>query len=176
MSDSGINEARFLRLFIKAEPDLRAYSRALLPTWDGVDDVIQNASVVMWKKFGQLETDDGFLPWAKVIVRFEALRARRNYARDRLVFDDELINLLAETADETEETTSLGSRRALKICLSKLRAKHRELVLAPYSSSTSVKDLAADSGVTPNAFYKLISRLRAKILTCVESEMIKESN
>ncbi|WP_044302724.1 sigma factor, partial [Rhodopirellula sallentina] len=68
-----LSESDFMRLFVQHELALRAYARSILPTWNAVDDAIQEASVTMWQKFSQLDTEDGFLPWAKVIVRFKCL-------------------------------------------------------------------------------------------------------
>lgn len=65
---------------------------------------MQEASVVMWRKLGQLESADGFLPWAKVIVRFESLRLRREHARDRHLFSDEVFELLADESANVPET------------------------------------------------------------------------
>ena len=66
-------EGDFMRLLMRHEPALRAFSRALLPDWNAVDEVIQEASVTLWEKFGQLRDEEGFLPWAKVVVRFKCL-------------------------------------------------------------------------------------------------------
>ena len=87
-SPGKISEGKFLRLFVHHESILRAYARARLPDWEAVDDVIQEASVIMWKKLGQLDNEDGFLPWAKVIVRYEAMAALRVRAKDRLVLSE----------------------------------------------------------------------------------------
>ena len=40
-------EAGFMRMFVAHEPELRAFLRTLLPSWELVDDVLQEASVVM---------------------------------------------------------------------------------------------------------------------------------
>ena len=48
-------EAGFMRMFVAHEPELRAFLRTLLPSWELVDDVLQEASVVMWSKLDQLE-------------------------------------------------------------------------------------------------------------------------
>lgn len=170
------NEAadeRFLRLFVTHEAALRVYARALVPTWDAVDEVIQEASLVIWRKLDQLETPEGFLPWAKVIVRFEALRARRNFARDRLVFSEELMAKLAESGNEAEVEELVLEKTALKHCLGKLSSTHRELVLAPYAGSGKIKELAEESPRTVNSFYKLLGRLRAKLQLCIEHELSK---
>ncbi|WP_372725002.1 sigma factor, partial [Novipirellula sp.] len=55
-------EGEFMRLFIKHEPALRAFARSILPDWHLVDDTLQEASVTMWEKLGQLHDEAGFLP------------------------------------------------------------------------------------------------------------------
>ncbi len=62
---STLTEADFMRLLLQHENALRAFARSLLPDWDAVDDVLQDASVIMWQKLGQLEDEKGFLPWGK---------------------------------------------------------------------------------------------------------------
>ena len=74
-----------MRMLVAHETELRAFLRTLLHSWELVDDVLQEASVVMWNKLDQLENEEGFVPWAKVIVRFKAMHARRSVVRDRLV-------------------------------------------------------------------------------------------
>lgn len=169
-----IAESDFLRLFVKSEEALRALARVLLPTWEAVDEVMQEASVVMWKKLGQLESADGFLPWAKVIVRFEALRLRRDHARDRHVFSDAVFELLAVESADVPEARWERERAALRDCLSQLKPPHRELVLAPYAGDGRVTRLAEQSGRSVNSLYKLLGRLREKLLQCVEAKLARE--
>jgi RNA polymerase sigma-70 factor, ECF subfamily len=164
-------DGRFLRLFVHHEPALRAYARAIVPTWDAVDEVIQEASVVLWRKLEHLDADENFLPWAKVVVRFEALRARRTFARDRLVFSEELLSMLADEALEMEEDELVLEKSALSLCFKKLSPAHQELLLAPYAGSGKVKELAGQSTRSVNSLYKLLGRLRAKLQTCIESEL-----
>ena len=168
-----IAEGDFLRLFVKHEPALRAFARVLLPTWESVDEVMQESSVVMWKKLSQLDVAENFLPWAKMIVRFEALRLRRDHARDRHLFGDELIELLANEADEVREDVWERERAALRECLSQLAAHHRELVLAPYAGEGRVTRLAEETDRTINSLYKLLGRLREKLALCVQHKLAK---
>ena len=164
-------DSRFLKLFVANEKVLRVYARALVPTWEAVDDVLQEASVVMWRKLHQLDSDANFLSWAKVIVRFEALRSRRKFARDRLVFGEELLSMLATEAGEIEEDTLTTEKAMLKRCLARLSSSHQQLLLAPYDGSGQVKELAAQTNRTPNSLYKLLGRLREKLQGCIESEV-----
>jgi RNA polymerase sigma-70 factor (ECF subfamily) len=170
-----IAEGDFLRLFVKNEEALRAFARVLLPTWESVDEVMQEASVIMWKKLPQLDLAENFLPWAKVIVRFEALRLRREEARDRHVFSAEVLDLLANEALEVPEDTWVREREALGECLGQLADHHRELVLAPYAGESRVTRLAEETGRSINSLYKLLSRLREKLVLCVENKLANEA-
>lgn len=164
-------DARFLKLFVANEKALRVYARALVPTWDAVDDILQEASLVMWRKLDQLDSSKHFLAWAKVIVRFEALRSRRKFARDRLVFGEELLTMLATEADKHEEDTLILEKTMLKQCLGNLSLSHQQLLLAPYGGSGQIKELAEQSNRTPNSLYKLMGRLREKLQRCIETEL-----
>ena len=167
-------EPDFMRLFVSHEPELRAFLRTLLPTWEAVDDALQEASVVMWKKLDQLDGEEGFLPWAKVIARFEALRARRTAARSRLVLSEETVALLADEALEHSPNLLLQERRALDLCLQKLSEEHRELVLLPYGEPGGVAELAERTSRSANSLYKLLGRLRENLRLCVERELVAE--
>lgn len=164
-------EPEFMRLFIAHERELRAFARTLVPTWQAVDDVLQESSVVMWKKLDQLEEDSGFLPWAKVIVRFEALRARRRVARDRLVLSEETLSLLADEALEESADILEHERIALTTCLQKLSDEQRRLVLMPYLESGGLIKVAERTKRSVNSLYKLLGRLREKLRICVEHEL-----
>lgn len=173
MSKSGLNQESFLRLFLQYEDDLKSYARSLLPTRDAVSEVMQEASVVMWRKLDQLDGESGFLPWGKVIVRFEVMKARQTFARDRLCFSDKVFELLAEDDFSEDGEAMAEEREALSQCLGKFESAQRELVLLPYCGRGAVTDLAAKSDRTVNSLYKKIGRLREKLTLCIEKELAR---
>ena len=83
----------FVRLFVTHEGRLRGFLRTLLSDWDDVDEVMQETSIIAWRKFAQFDVSTNFMAWAAAIARFEALKHRRKQARDRLVFNDEIFDL-----------------------------------------------------------------------------------
>lgn len=169
--DKRLNEGDFMRLLMRNEPALRAFARSLLPDWHTVDEVIQEASVTLWQKFGQLREEAGFLPWAKVIVRFKCLSAVSKLRRDRHVFSDGVLELLAEEAAAIDAEQHEAAQCALRECLASFSKPHQELLLAPYSGEGRVKTLAVESGKSANALYKLLGRLREKLSDCVHSNL-----
>jgi RNA polymerase sigma-70 factor (ECF subfamily) len=174
-SETPLSQADFIRLLVKNEPVLRLYARTLLPDWKSVDDVLQEASVTLWEKFSQLRDEAGFLPWAKTVVRFKALSAIDRLRRDRHVFSDRVLELLAQEAEAFEAEERERSLRALRSCLEGFTPEHRELLLAPYFGEGRVITLAEQAGKSANALYKLLTRLREKLLTCVQTRLSEEA-
>lgn len=165
----------FIRLLLRHEPALRAYSRSMLPNWQLVDEVIQEASVTLWEKFDQLQEEAGFLPWAKVVVRFKCLSAIDRLRRDRHVFSEGVLEMLAdeaETFDVNERVKSIG---ALRVCLGNFSQAHQELLLAPYAGEGRVLLLARQVGKSANSFYKLLGRLREKLAECILTRLQQEA-
>jgi RNA polymerase sigma-70 factor (ECF subfamily) len=166
-----LSEGEFLRLFLKNEPILRAFARSILPDWNSVDDALQEASVTMWEKLGQLRNEEGFLPWAKVILRFKCLSAIDRVRRDRHVLSDRVLELIADEAEQMDADEVIAVRRALDVCLTQFSSPHQELLLAPYAGEGRVKQLAEQDSRTVNALYKLLGRLRAKLATCIRGQL-----
>ncbi|MEM0969162.1 MAG: sigma-70 family RNA polymerase sigma factor [Verrucomicrobiota bacterium] len=165
------SESDFAALFVQHETAFRAYARSLLPTWDAVDEVIQTASLVMWRKLDQVDLPDGFLPWGKVVVRFEAQKYCRTKARDGHVFDPDLLDLLATAQDEEAEPDWTREQAALDHCLSQVSDATRQLVFAPYQGHGFLTELAEASGRTRNSLYKQIRRIRGKLEQCVLEQL-----
>ncbi len=169
-SDDDARYERFVILFTRHEPGLRAFTRSLLPSWDDVDEVMQNTSLVLWRKFSGFDPETDFFRWACVVARFEVLAWRRDKARDRHVFDDDLVELLAIEAEEAREPLA-AERRALETCLSRLPKNLRRIVMTAYQPGMKLNEVAAEIGKSATAFYKMLNRARAALLDCIEAEV-----
>ncbi len=76
-------------------------------TTSNADDVVQEASLVMWKKFGALNNPQTeFLKWGKTIVSLKALHSQRKTNRDRLIFGEKLLQLLPAQKQTPENQNS----------------------------------------------------------------------
>ena len=164
---------QFARLIMRHDRVIRAFLRGLLPTASDVDEVMQEVSVVAWRKFDQLDDPENFRQWACVIARYEALMHRRRKARDRIVLGDEIDQLLV---DEGLQELSLRERQlhALEGCLAKQPTDRKRLVMRVYAAEQPMKAIAEQLGKTPAALYKLLSRIRHELLECVEQTLAAE--
>lgn len=164
---------QFVRLLSTNEGRLKAFLRAFLPRWEDVEEAVQETSLVAWKKFATFDQNTDFAAWLLTIGRFEALKLRRAFYKDRLVFREELWELvLEESSLETEQLHS--ERRALDVCLTKLAPEQKDWLVSAYQPGAKLHAVAATSGRSSTAFYKTIQRLRALLLECIQRELKAE--
>ena len=164
----------FLRLWTHHEPELRAFVRACVPQAAEVDEVMQEVSLVAWRKFSTLTEPAQFPRWACLIARYEILMARRRYARDRLVLDEDILTKLAEEGAE-EMPLRHKQLAALDACIGKLPRERRDLALAAYAPGASMKALAAKMGRSEGSLYQLLARIRQELLRCMERTLTHEA-
>lgn len=165
----------FIQLFLRHERAIRAYARTLLPTWESVDEVMQETSLVAWRKFDEFEVGTNFGAWLGAIVRYEALRWRRSKQRDRHVFCDEVIALLE--SEGLEDIDYLERQRAaLQRCIGRLGETHQRLLAMVYGSEMAIREVADKMSRSIDALYKSLQRLRAALLKCAQEEMAKEAS
>ena len=164
---------QFLRLFAEHEPALRTFVRALLPSLSDASEVMQEVAVVLWRKFAEFDSTRDFRKWSFGVARYEALAFLRDKGRDRHVFDDDLVNKLADDAAASEQRHE-AQREALEACLQKLPEPQRELVLSAYAKGTRMDELATQRGQTAMSLYKLLQRIRQALLECIRRTIARE--
>ena len=164
---------RFLRLFAEHEPAVRTFVRSLTPTRMDASEVMQEVAVVLWKKFGEFDETRDFRKWAFGVARYEAMAFLRDRARDRHVFDEELVARLADDSAAAEPRHAM-QREALEKCLQRLSEPQRELVLEAYTKGTRMDELAGRRGQTAMSLYKILHRIRQALLECVRRTMAQE--
>ena len=80
-----------------------------------------------------------------------------------------------DLVDETLEDESPQMYRSyLESCLSRLRPEQRALLLKVHSPRTVIREVAAKSGKSEQAFYKTIQRLRTTLVKCISQSVAEE--
>ncbi|MEM1296841.1 MAG: sigma-70 family RNA polymerase sigma factor [Verrucomicrobiota bacterium] len=161
---------QFLRLFMEQEEALRLFVRSLLFNHDEAREVVQEVAIVLWRKFDNSMDSKSFRRWAFGVARMEVLAFRRDRARDRHVFGDDVVELLERTVDE--ESTSLNLElSALETCVRKLPKDQLELVSSAYGPEVRMNELANELGWTPMSLYKKLHRIRLQLMKCIRREL-----
>lgn len=174
---------QFVGLLARHDHGLRRFVRSLLPSNEGVDDVMQETALECWKKFADFapqtaahddgEGGDEFIRWSCVIARYKALSWQRDKSRDRLVFRENVVERLAEAA-MNELSHREEEHIAVQSCLDKMSTANRQLVLSVHAPGESVAAIAARTGEKARRLYSQVNALRRKLLECVRNHMSAE--
>jgi len=163
----------FVALLAKHERVLRSYIRSAVRRPEDVDEVMQNVSIVAWRKFNSMTDTEGFASWACVIARYEILKFQRSCARDRLFLDEDLALRILEE-NEREMGSAASRLDLLEQCLTRLSQRNRELVLQSYAPGRSIQRIALGMGKSPDALYQILRRIRLELMHCVEQRLGQE--
>jgi RNA polymerase sigma-70 factor (ECF subfamily) len=167
------NHEEFVALFVRHEAAIHSFILTLLPRLDDAEDVMQQASLTMWRKFDQFEPGTNFRNWAFQVAKFTAMNHITKLRRDRHRFPDGLLDLLAEEAIERNEKLE-AQRRALAVCIERLSSDERDLLAGCYAEGVTIRAFAERLGRSANVVYKQLNRVRAALLKCVESRLSLE--
>lgn len=155
---------------IRMQPQLNAYILALLGNAVAADDVLQETNLVLCRKEKEFVPGTNFNAWAFRIARLQCLAYWKVQARDRLVFDEAVISLIADSAEQ--RLTALGEYLpALRHCLETLTPRNRELLRSRYGSAGSVKRMAAEQGRTEPAISQMLYRVRQVLMQCIGNHL-----
>jgi RNA polymerase sigma-70 factor (ECF subfamily) len=165
----------FLRLFLQNERRLFGYVLTLLANHSDADDVLQEASLVMWDKFDEQHPPDDFVAWGCRIAFFKVLDFRKKRQRSRVQFSQALLERVAETALEQAAALQLDDRReALAGCVEKLSATDRELLTRRFADGATVQAIAAQLDRSADTVYKSLARIRRALFECVTRRLALE--
>lgn len=165
--------SQLMRLITEHQRRIFGYIYTLVPDRHDAQDILQETSVVICEKFDQFRPGTDFAAWACQIAYWEVRRARQTFARSKVIFNQEVVDAIAETAAEL--LPEMGARHeALAKCLQKLHPRDRELLLTRYEPGSGVEEAAQRSGRSLVAAYKALARLRKLLLDCVTNQLSLE--
>lgn len=167
MSDPG---NQFAKLLVKHDRELRRYIAMLLPRQGDVEEVLQRTATILWEKFSAYDAERPFAPWAMRFAYFEVLNYRKEYARSRMIYSEDVIELLSDSYEQISDEL-VARRQAFRSCLSKVHAEDRVLLDRRYGDCFTVKALALETGRTAKSIYRRLDRIRDAIAACVDREI-----
>jgi RNA polymerase sigma-70 factor, ECF subfamily len=132
------------------------------------EDLISDVFLDVWRQAGKFEGRSAVSTWLLGIARFKALSVLRR--RGEAELDDESAEAIEDQADDPEVALAKKDKgAALRQCLTKLSAEHREIIDLVYYHEKSVEEVAGIVGI-PEATVKTRMFYARKKL----SELLKE--
>jgi RNA polymerase sigma-70 factor (ECF subfamily) len=175
MTVNAVDSGHFVQLFAQHQRSIHAYIYTLVPSRVDADDVMQETSLVLWRKWNEFDPQRDFVRWACGIAFHEVLKLRRKVATSRCYFNEEL---LQQISIEVERQSDELNRRhvALHSCLSKLGNRDRELIERRYHAKTTARQVAHEMERPASTVYKALARIRGALFDCVERTLAQEAH
>ena len=158
----------FAKLFRDSYRQVLAYVHVLVADYTDAEDVVQQASLVLWKKFDEYEPGTSFVAWACGVARFEAMNFLKQKRRYHVRFSEAFQMKLAEAVAGVEPKVVDQRMNTLEDCVEKLPENQRELLRRCFGESESVADVARQLGRTTHSVYSSLRNIRHKLFDCVE--------
>lgn len=155
-------------LFARHHVKVYRFVLRLLRNESNAEDLISEVFLEVWRQAGKFEGRAAVSTWMLSIARFKALSSLRRRTEEQL--DEETAGAIEDEADNPEvELAKKDKGAALRQCLTKLSAEHREVIDLVYYHEKSVEEVASIVGI-PAATVKTRMFYARKRM----SELLKE--
>lgn len=159
----------FVRYQTRHQRRVFSYIMTLLPNWNDAEEVLQETSLVLWRKFSDFQPGTSFVSWANRVAYFEVQKFRQRQKRADRVFGDELIDVLAAQSEGMRDLLA-DQQEALQYCLEKLPDVDRRLITSRYISGASSRSLAQELSRSLESVCNSLKRIRHVLLRCVQRQ------
>jgi RNA polymerase sigma-70 factor (ECF subfamily) len=159
-----------MRLALEHRANLWGFLMGLTKDPQKAEDLFQNTYLILCEKWEQYQPGSNFIAWSRQIARFEYLASVDPERRRLVTAEMEVL----EAAMRSVETQPSGSARrdALQQCLHSLPdARGRRAIELRYGEGLTGDRVARQLGVSLNALYTLLSRVRKALQDCVERRL-----
>jgi RNA polymerase sigma-70 factor (ECF subfamily) len=151
----------FSSIYLRFRPHLERHARRFLNNPSQVDEVVQDAFLYLMVSLPELDSEIGVLRFLKWKTRLLALDVIRASGR---AYINSIDDVQEPASDDPEISSSLEQQddaAVVKLALSKLNPRHREVLIASRYEEKSTEQIAAQVGLSENATRQLIFRARA---------------
>jgi RNA polymerase sigma-70 factor (ECF subfamily) len=167
----------FSDLISRHHTQLYAYIFAVVRNREDAADVFQSMCVVLWRRFESFEPGSEFFPWARQTAKLVA----RGFLRHKKVratgsVSEDLLDALAETTVETQNTPADLSLAALRRCKSKLSDSDGELLELRYGENLSSGQIADRTQRPQPSVCNSLKRIRGWLLDCIQMELARQEH
>ncbi|WP_437203252.1 sigma-70 family RNA polymerase sigma factor [Planctomicrobium sp. SH664] len=167
MPDADADFQEFTALLVEHRPRIMLYLLSIVHHLADAEDLCQRCSVIMWQKFSQFQKERSFLSWACGIAKLEAMNFTRSRVADRHLFKTDVLDLLAISAAELDQSMEESRLNALHHCIQSLPRAEQSFLRRIYWEGSSFEAIANELGCSPKTFYNRMYLLRRRLMACV---------
>jgi RNA polymerase sigma-70 factor (ECF subfamily) len=159
----------FVTLMSRHSRRIYGYIRSQVLDVNDANDVFQDTTYCMWKKFSEFSAGTNFFAWGCRIAHLQVLKFRETHYR-QFALSSEVLHLLAK---ESAERAGMFDEReaALGECVQKLSGRDRHLLEQRYYQEQKPGEIAQSQSRSVFAIYRSLTRIHGLLFRCIERSL-----
>jgi RNA polymerase sigma-70 factor, ECF subfamily len=166
-------QQQFVALLLANQRRVTTYIATLLCSPPDVDDLFQEASIVMWQKFHTFQPGTNFAAWACRIAHLKVLEFRRRRRRGPVLFSDELLDSLAQECNN-QAGDHQRQHEKLAECIAELGPSQRGLLQLRFAEKSSLAATAKNVGHAINTVRRQLQSVYSTLMKCVAKKLTED--
>ena len=162
--------ADFASIYVCFRPHLERHARKFLNNHSQVEEVVQEAFLYLMTTLPELDSELGVLKFLKWKTRLLALDVIRANSKVTLAPIDESPDLASNDPELSQDLERAEDAGIVALALSKIQPRHREAIIATLYEEKSADVVAAQMGLSENAFRQLLFRARSSFRKALVGE------
>lgn len=161
----------FMKRLTDVQQDLLHFVAGALVVYpDDVKDVVQNINYSLISHAKEYRVDLPFLPWAISFAKTQIRIYVQKRQREKLVFDDELLDSYEKSAFSTDSTPDAAAeqRKHLATCLGKLSSAQHRLISLHYLQRRTLRQIAKEEQKPESTIHMTVFRARKALADCIQ--------
>ncbi len=151
----------FASIYTRFRPHLERHARRFLNNPSQVDEVVQDAFLYLMVSLPELDSEIGVLRFLKWKTRLLCLDVIRASGKAYVSNIDDVAEPMSSDPEVSSYLEQQDDAAVLRLALSKLNPRHREVLLATIYEEKSTEEIASQVGLSENATRQLIFRARS---------------
>lgn len=150
----------FASIYVRFRPHLERHARKWLSNQSQVDEVVQDAFLYLMVSLPELDSEIGVLKFMKWKVKNLCIDIYRASGKAYVKSIDDVAEPVALNSELGSDLEKAEDAAIVRLALSKLNPRHREVLLASIYEEKSTAEIAAQVGLSENATLQLLFRAR----------------
>ena len=173
MTDQSLDD-QFTDLLTAHQGQVFGYIYAAVRNLDDAEELYQQTSLILWRKFSDYQSGSDFVRWACKTAKYEILHFQRSKRRHAICFSEQAISNLAEVQASQGEAGGRLQQELLAECVAGLSSDDQQLVRLCYGQQRSVKQVADRLQRSVQTLYNSLSRIRHVLFDCISLKSARE--
>ncbi len=151
----------FASIYVRFRPHLERHARRYLHNPSQVEEVVQDAFLYLMTSLPELDSELGVLKFLKWKTRLLALDVIRANSRATMAPIDDQPEFASNDPEISQDLERAEDAAIVSMALAKLQPRHREALIATLYEEKPQEVVAAQMGLSDNAFRQLLFRARS---------------